>query len=80
MSDLATGARIKRILNEISATSLFLPSDSCVVFQSEDSARRKKHIQRRNLVIGAAKANRISRALFAVFVRPFKSALVAEVA
>jgi len=80
MSDLATIAWIKRILNEISATSLFLPSDSCVVFRSQDISRGKKHIQRRDLVIGAAKANGISRALFAVFVCAFKSALIAEVA
>ena len=80
MSDLATVTCTKQILDEISSISLILPSDSFVVFRSEDIACRKKDIQRRDLVIGSAKAHRISRALGAVFVCAFKSALIAEVA
>ena len=80
MSDLATVAWIERILDEISSISLILPSDSYVVFRSEDIARRKKVIQRRDLVIGSGKAKRISHALCAVFLRTFKSAPIAEVA
>ena len=79
MSNLATVAWIDRILNEISYISLILSSDSFVVFRSEDIARRKKDIQRRNLIINSAKSHRISRALCAVFVCAFKSALIAEV-
>ena len=78
--NFCTVACAQRILLSFSAISVVLPRNAVAVFRTQVIGRSQIDIGRRALVIRSAKANKILRLLSAVFVRAFKSALIAEVA